>query len=152
MPRPRKNAYFFTAPQKPGEKNSGRIRFRDAAKTSPNLVKTSAKLVVTDRDLADRDALELAVTLALRTERKREFEALERRIGWEEAARICAYDCQSRSLRLPNWSTEVPCVAPVRGRSRASRLLRRMLRRGVSRWHPDPLRAIAAADAPGRLR
>jgi hypothetical protein len=39
-------------------------------------------------------------------------------------------------------------VARVRGGSRASRLLRRMLRRGISRYHPSPLRAIEEAGAP----
>jgi hypothetical protein len=48
-------------------------------------------------------------------------------------------------LRLPHWSNEVPCRASARGKSRASRLLRRMLARGVSRWDPRPLEAIATA-------
>jgi len=34
-------------------------------------------------------------------------------------------------------------MASRRGKGRASRLLRRMLRRGISRYHPDPLRALA---------
>ena len=64
--------------------------------------------------------------------------------GWQGAAAVAAYDCQSRSLNLPPWEAP-PCVASVRGNSRAARLLRRMLKRGISRWHPRPLEAIAAA-------
>jgi hypothetical protein len=110
-------------------------------------MKTSAKHVVIDRDRADRDALRAAVALVLSTERRREFETLKRQLGWDAAAEICAHDCQSRALRLAHWSTELPCVAPIRGRSRASRLLRRMLKRGISRYHPDPLAAIEEAGA-----
>jgi hypothetical protein len=101
--------------------------------------------MVTDALLADRLALDAAITIVRRTERWREFQALVLERGWDEAARIAAYDCQSRSLRLAHWSNEVPCRASARGKSRASRLLRRMLRRGISRYHPSPLAAIAAS-------
>jgi hypothetical protein len=99
--------------------------------------------VAIDPSLADHAALELAATLALRTERAREFEALARRLGWLAAAEIASFDAQSRALRLPHWSEDAPCRASVRGKGRASRLLRRMLRRGISRYAPLPLEAIA---------
>jgi hypothetical protein len=108
-------------------------------------MKTSAKHVVTDALLADRLALDAAITIARKSERARELGILIWELGWDEAARIAAYDCQSRALRLPHWSEEVPCRASLHGRSRASRLLRRMLKRGISRFHPRPLEAIAEA-------
>ena len=59
--------------------------------------------------------------------------------GWEAASKVCAYDCQARAMRL-RWWEQPPCVASTRGKDRAAKLLRRMLRRGISRWHqhPDP--------------
>jgi hypothetical protein len=103
--------------------------------------------------LSDRAALDAAVELVRRhPERGPELEALVRERGWEEAARIAALDCQSRALRLPPWrEKEIPCMASPRGKSRASRLLRRMLRRNISRWDPDPLRAIAEAGELAEL-
>jgi hypothetical protein len=115
------------------------------AKTSPNLLPTGKNLVVTSALLADRAALQTAIAIAQKSERACELADLIRERGWDQAARICAHDCQSRALRLPHWSDEVPCQASVRGRSRASRLLRRMLRRGVSRYDPNPLAALEAA-------
>jgi hypothetical protein len=66
--------------------------------------------------------------------------------GWNEAAEVAAYDVQCRSLNLPPWESP-PCVASVRGSDRAARLLRRMLRRGISKFHPRPLQAIELAGA-----
>jgi hypothetical protein len=115
------------------------------AKTSRNPLRDQGELAE-----ADRAALQAAVDVVRRhPERGRELEALVRERGWEEAARIAVLDCQSRSMRLPPWrEEEIPCMASPRGKSPASRLLRRMLKRGVSRWDPNPLRAIAAAGAP----
>ena len=76
--------------------------------------------------------------------RNRELAEVMVERGWQGAAAVAAYDCQSRSLNLPPWEAPL-CVASVRGNSRAARLLRRMLKRGISRWHPRPLEAIAAA-------
>jgi hypothetical protein len=108
-------------------------------------MKTSANPAVIDAHLSDRDCLDLATTIVLRhPERRREFQALARERGWEAASMVCVYDCQVRSMRL-RWWEQPPCVAGTRGKDRAARLLRRMARRGISRYHPDPLRAIAAA-------
>jgi hypothetical protein len=108
-------------------------------------MKISAKRVVTSADRADRAALKAAIAVVRKhRERARELAELERQVGWLEAAKVAVFDCQSRALRLPPWE-EVPCRASIRGKGRAARLLRRMLRRGVSRWQPDPSRAIAEA-------
>ena len=109
-----------------------------------------SKFLVILPNRADSAALQAAIDLARQSERAAELVELIRERGWEAAAEICAYDLQSRSLELAHWSDEVPCAAPVRGKSRASRLLRRMLKRGISRWHPDPLAAIAEAGPPAR--
>jgi hypothetical protein len=67
-----------------------------------------------------------------------------RPVSTPTAAAVAAYDCQARSLDLAPWEAP-PCAAGIRGKGRAARLLRRMLKRGISRWHPRPLEAIAAA-------
>jgi hypothetical protein len=74
------------------------------------------------------------------------MEALRKERGWLAAAVGAAFDCQSRALDLPPWGRP-PCVAKLRGNRRdpAVHLLKRMLRRGVSRFEPDPLGAIARA-------
>jgi hypothetical protein len=107
---------------------------------------------VTDAHLSDRDALEAAIDIVRKhRERWAEFLDLVRERGWDEAALVAAIDCQVRAMRLPPWrEDEIPCMASRRGRGRASRLLRRMLRRGISRYHPDPLRALAEAGEPAR--
>ena len=78
-------------------------------------------------------------------ERRREFVDLERERGWTEAAMIAAYDCQCRALAAKPWER-----AALRGepcdKGKAGHLLRRMLARGISRYHPVPLAAIAAAS------
>jgi hypothetical protein len=94
--------------------------------------------------LADQAALELAVMLARRSVRRREFEALQRRYGWRRAAEIASYDAQCRSLNLAPWQAP-PCAAGRGDKGPAGHLWRRMRRRGISRWHPRPLEAIEAA-------
>jgi hypothetical protein len=104
---------------------------------------------VTDPHLSDSAALDAAIAIVRKhPERWSEFLTLVRERGWEAAAKICAYDCQWRAMRL-RWGEAPPCMASVRGRGRSSRLLRRMLKRGISRYHPNPLEAIAEAGAPG---
>ena len=119
-------------------------------KTSHNPLRDQADLAAADPCLSDTAALEAAVELVRRhPERGPELEALMRERGWSEAARVAVIDCQSRAMRLPPWrEKEVPCLVSSRGKSRASRLLRRMLRRNISRWDPDPLGAIAQAGTP----
>jgi hypothetical protein len=120
--------------------------------TAPNRLRTLSDLAVTDAHLSDRDCLDLATDIVRRhPERWREFQALVLERGWHAAAMVAAVDCQVPSMRLPPWREgEIPCLASSRGTDRAARLLRRMLRRGVSRWHPRPLEALAEAGAPVR--
>jgi hypothetical protein len=103
-------------------------------------MKTSANPAVIDAHLSDRDCLDLATTIVLRHPQRRiEFQNLVRERGWDEAAMVAAYDCQARSMRL-RWWEQPPCVASVRGKDRAARLLRRMARRGDQPLPPEPAR------------
>ncbi len=68
------------------------------------------------------------------------------------AEQRAAYSAQIHSLSLRPWE-EPPCVqdphVPLRGSPaelKAMRLLRQMLAAGISRWHPDPLKALAEAE------
>jgi hypothetical protein len=120
------------------------------AETSPNPMEAAANLSMTDIRMSteslDLAALAEAVDIVwLHPGRRRELRSLIRKRGWRRAAEVAAFDVQCRALNLP---PAPPCVARVRGGSRASRLLRRMLRRGISRYHPSPLRAIEEAGAP----
>ncbi len=63
-----------------------------------------------------------------------------------------AYSAQIHSLKLKPWQ-EPPCVLdpdiPLRAHPdelRGMRMLRQMLALGISRWHPDPLAALAEAQ------
>jgi hypothetical protein len=124
---------------------TARIGKSVVAISSHNPLRDQADLAVADPGLSDRAALGAAVDVVRRhPERAVELEALVRERGWSDAAKVAAFDAQSRALRLPVWESP-PCVARVRGKDRAARLLRRMLRRGISRWHPNPLAAIEQA-------
>lgn len=107
---------------------------------------------MTDAHLSDRDALEAAIDIVRKhRERWQEFLDLVRERGWNAAALVAVCDCQVRAMRLPPWrEEEIPCMASRRGKGRASKLLRRMARRGISRYHPSPLEALEAAGAPVR--
>jgi hypothetical protein len=66
--------------------------------------------------------------------------------SWQEAAEFAAFVCQSHALNLKPWQVP-PCVVedlnePRVGEEEAAKLLRRMLRAKISRWHPDPLQAL----------
>ena len=105
----------------------------------------------------DRDALERAIAMA-RMYPNRD-EQITWKLGpgqctWEETARFCAYLCQSKNLQLeimefpPCWlldaeDTEGPSF---KRKPEAARLLRRMLDAGLSKYEPDPVRALAAAE------
>ena len=133
--------------KKPENRILADFGFSLPAKSSRNLLRTLSDLAVTNPHLSDKDALEAAIDIVRKhRERWQEFQQLMLQRGWSEAALVNVCDCQVRSMRLPPWrEEEIPCVGSRRGGGRASRLLRRMLRRGISRYHPDPLAAIAEA-------
>jgi hypothetical protein len=91
----------------------------------------------------DRDALALAVSR--QRARKGRVEQIENLLveDPEHAATFAAYSCQCAALDLKPWERP-PCHADERDSDEAARLLRQMLALGISRYHPDPLAAIAA--------
>jgi hypothetical protein len=106
----------------------------------------------------DKAALTLAVEVTRRESpgRSRQIDAMLADEPWESVARFCASCAQGRALNLPPWQPP-PCnignmAAALndpdeqRGYRAAALLRQRMLDAGVSRWHPDPLRAIEQAE------
>jgi hypothetical protein len=81
---------------------------------------------------------------------------------WDEVAGFAAGCAQFRNLNLRPWEC-VPCslaaddIAAVlvrpddhRRQHGAALLLRRMLAAGISRWHPDPMCALAKVEVTAR--
>jgi hypothetical protein len=82
---------------------------------------------------------------------------------WDEVAANCAHTLQSRSLALKPWQvppchiTDIAASLEVpendhRGFRPAARMLRRMLALGVSKFDPDPVRAISDAEQRAALQ
>lgn len=108
----------------------------------------------------DRAALELAMQRAARDPEMAEFlkckldgERMADGAGWaipparwEDAAQSAAYSCQIAALKLKPWETP-PCFADEDGADPGDVLLRKMLAAKISRWHPDPLAALAERAA-----
>src|SRR5271168_4184363 len=111
---------------------------------------------------SDKAALELAMVRAseLEPERGEQLDSKLAEEGWEATAKFAVVYCQSRTLNLQPWE-----ISPAQiddpydridlflrdpfgyaGYFVAARLLRRMLPLGVSKWHPDPARAIEEAE------
>jgi hypothetical protein len=101
----------------------------------------------------DREALERAIAIDRQRDlatRQQIDEKLERE-PWREVAEFAAYGCQCTALHLKPWQPP-PCWAhpddgdgeygPVMGRRAAAELLRRLLAAGLSRYEPDPVKAL----------
>jgi hypothetical protein len=104
-------------------------------------------------DPTDLAALELAMKMSRTAspDRCKQLDAmLEDGRPWIDVAEFAAYDQQMDNLHLKPW--QVPPLHvddpnnPGAGEGEAAALLRRMLRAGVSRWHPDPNAAAIAAE------
>jgi hypothetical protein len=108
---------------------------------------------------ADRDALRRALEMA-RAGSEEEREHIDRVLaedGWQRAAETAAYHCQDARLHLKPWQPP-PCWIRnlagnlaagddgVGGRYAAAKLVQRLLARGLSRFEPDPLGALEAAE------
>ena len=103
-----------------------------------------------------------ALKLAIEIDRRRDYatrQQIDSKLAsepWLEVAKFAAYGCQCSALHLKPWQPP-PCWAevddqdneagPISGRRAAAELLRKMLSLRISRWHPDPLAAIEAAEA-----
>ena len=104
----------------------------------------------------DRRAMELAIEMARADSetQRREIDDRLRTQPWQQVAEFAVWRCQDRSLKLSPWDCP-PCrTKDVEDpsddwgcRPNEVALLRRMLTAGVSRFHPDPMRAIEANEA-----
>jgi hypothetical protein len=97
----------------------------------------------------DHDALTRCLDVAMRDPLCRtQFADKQRANGWEEAAQAAAYHCQIEALNLKPRQ-EPPCVAdeddPDERDKQAQALLRRLLAAGLSRYEPNPLKALSKA-------
>jgi hypothetical protein len=112
----------------------------------------------------DHAAMKLAIEQALAeggTVRQQVRDKL-RDEPWLKVGEFCSYHRQCDTLELALWETapceiddpdnpEIPPVGADMSRvAEAADLLRTMLAFGVSRWHPDPVAAVAAAKKPTR--
>jgi len=94
----------------------------------------------------DREALRRAVEM-MRAEggaNRLQIEQKLRDEPWQQAAAFAAYHCQRQTLNLKPWE-DTPSHIDQDSREPGARLLRRMLKAGVSRYEPDPLAALAEA-------
>jgi hypothetical protein len=101
-------------------------------------------------DEVDKAALESAMQIARREPgRSEQLDAKLETESWFDVAWFAAGCVQGRALHLRPWE-ESPCHVdeddPQERDKQAQALLRRMLAAGVSRYHPDPLRALEEAD------
>jgi hypothetical protein len=96
-------------------------------------------------DPADLEALQLALAQC-RKSRRDQIDRMLKDEGWWYAARFSAYGCQIRALKLKPWQDPPCCVRdenePRVGEESAAKLLRQMLKAGISGWHPDPVAAL----------
>jgi hypothetical protein len=92
--------------------------------------------------------------------RRDQIDSFLRNRPWQEVGEFAAYGCQMTRLGLKPWQWPPAWLEPSEvdavlaepddgqsGRHQAAELLRRMLRAKVSRFHPDPIRALEAAEA-----
>jgi hypothetical protein len=103
---------------------------------------------------ADRDAMRRAIELtrAENAGRREQIDAKLKTESWESVGAFASFHRQSHALRLKPW--EAPPVASddvvhdrYGGRPREVALRQKMLALGVSVFEPDPLRALAEAEA-----
>jgi hypothetical protein len=103
----------------------------------------------------DRDALQKSFELYRATQRGADEQTnamLAEGRSWEVGA-IFACECvQHLKLHLKPWELP-PCVCEVDGPADDGgvKLLKRMLAVGVSKYHPDPMKAVEAVLAEQRL-
>jgi hypothetical protein len=93
----------------------------------------------------DKAALKLAMEYAHREPlRAEQLDSKLKGEPWSKVAEFAAYCTQTDALSLKPWESP-PCNGDPSGDRPEDKLLRRMLKAGVSRWHPDPMAALAEA-------
>jgi hypothetical protein len=115
------------------------------------------KLSPVDQEACERA---IAVTRNSSAERREQIDRLLAEEGFDAAADLAVYHCQ-RSLIAPRlWQPTPADIDPDQieeiiakgddgknGRFQAARLLRRMLKAGLSQFEPTPIEALAAKRA-----
>ena len=105
-------------------------------------------------------ALKLAMQKACKDKsRKQQLESMLEDRSWHEVAEFAADCCQHKNLQLKPWEVgsldvdedEQLSNESFDARKQAQRLLRRMLKAGVSRYHPDPMAALDRRRRPVRF-
>lgn len=91
----------------------------------------------------DKEALERAMRICAEESpgRAEQLRAKLQDETWLEVAQFASYCVQRRSLGLRPWEF-APCSADEGEAGPAGDLLRQMLAAGLSRYEPDPLRAL----------
>jgi hypothetical protein len=102
----------------------------------------------------DHDALTRCMEIAQRDpDRAEQLQSMLRHRDWTEVAEFASHCCQYRSLHLRPWQSPPSAVDeddPDEDDRAAQKLLRRMLAAGVSRYDPDPLRALKGLRKRGK--
>ena len=112
-----------------------------------------------DLDPVDAEAFTRAIELhrGMSQENAEQVDHWLKRDGWLQAARYCVANCQKSLIRPKLWLELPMYIEPsdiegiiARGPDRggeyaAARMLRRMLKAGLSRYEPQPIEALAAA-------
>lgn len=104
-------------------------------------------------DLSDDDMAalrECVEILSREPDRDEQLKSMFKDRPWLVVARFAAYCVQYDALRLKPW--ENPPCSWCGDDAAAQRLLDKMLAAGVSRFHPNPLAALEAAQAKKRKR
>jgi hypothetical protein len=111
--------------------------------------------------ISDAEAFTLAIEAARNEDqgRRDQIDDFLRTRPSPEVVRFASYSCQMRSLCLAPWMYPPALIDEgdidrliagsddVHGKRTAAQLLRRMLELGISKYHPDPMAAIAEAEA-----
>jgi hypothetical protein len=116
----------------------------------------------------DREALVRSIRLA-RAQNPQQCNQIDAMLideGFWRAARFASYCCQDTKLELKCWETSVCWLrdrdpnallrslkgkrSDQNGHRRAARLLRRLLKNGLSRFEPDPLAALERVEAKAK--
>jgi hypothetical protein len=112
---------------------------------------------------ADRAALQKCIDLARAdpdTRRRDQIDAMLATRSWMEVAEFASYGCQMRSLNLNPWQcppssaafSSLDDISQLSSYEReAIPLLKRMLKAGVSPYHPSPLQALGEKPKDSRM-
>ena len=106
----------------------------------------------------DREALERAIELTKAENRARAAQITNKlkTESWREVAEFAAFHCQHRALQVKPWELVpvsvdedelTPIGDDVHRRGRAIKLLRRLLKAGLSRYEQQPLMALGRVEA-----